>query len=207
MNRILVSLLTASAVLSSSAVLAQTATQAASQPPGVTLKGGAAKGQGMAGAAGMATVTATVEAIDPATRSLVLRGPQGRTLPMSVGEAVKNYEQIKVGDKVVVQYARAVTAELKKGGDGIREMVQREGTAVNPGGQLPGASAGRMTTVLANIWSVDRKTNIVALRGPKGNIVDVKVEDPALLKNIKVGDQVEVKYAEAVAAGITRLAK
>lgn len=207
MNRRLTALLAATAVLTGGGALAQTATQSANQQPAVTLKGGAAKGQGTAGAAGMATVTAVVESIDPATRSLVLRGPQGRTLPMSVGEAVKNFEQIKVGDKVVVQYARAVTAELKKGGDGIREMVQREGVAVNPGGQLPGAAAGRMTTVLANIWSIDRKTNIVALRGPKGNIVDVKVEDPAKLKDIKVGDQVEVKYAEAVAVGVTRLTK
>jgi hypothetical protein len=71
----------------------------------------------------------------------------------------------------------------------------------------PGASAMRQTTVLANIWSIDRKNNVVALRGPKGNIVDVEVANPKIMQEIKVGDQVEAQYTEAALLGVTRLAK
>jgi hypothetical protein len=195
-------LLAVTAAFSISAAQAQTATPSAS----VVGAAGKVPGKG-AGAGGVATVTAVIESIDPATRTVVLRGPQGRTLPVVADERIKNFENMKVGDKVVAQYARALTLELKKGGDGIREMVQREGAAVNQAGQAPGASAMRQTTILANVWSIDRKNNVVALRGPKGNIVDVEVANPKIMQEIKVGDQVEADYTEAALLGVTRLAK
>jgi hypothetical protein len=64
-----------------------------------------------------------------------------------------------------------------------------------------------MTTVVANIWAIDRKKNVVSLRGPKGNITDVNVNEPERLKGLSVNDQVEVQYVEAVALGVTRLPK
>jgi len=195
-------LLAVTAAFSISAAQAQTAT------PSASAVGAAGKVPGKgAGAGGVATVTAVIESIDPATRTVVLRGPQGRTLPVVADERIKNFENMKVGDKVVAQYARALTLELKKGGDGIREMVQREGAAANQASQAPGASAMRQTTVLANVWSIDRKNNVVALRGPKGNIVDVEVANPKIMQEIKVGDQVEAQYTEAALLGVTRLAK
>jgi hypothetical protein len=197
-------LLAVTAAFSISAAQAQTATAT----PSASVVGAAGKVPGKgAGAGGVATVTAVIESIDPATRTVVLRGPQGRTLPVVADERIKNFENMKVGDKVVAQYARALTLELKKGGDGIREMVQREGAAVNQAGQAAGASAMRQTTILANVWSIDRKNNVVALRGPKGNIVDVEVANPKIMQEIKVGDQVEAQYTEAALLGVTRLAK
>ena len=46
--------------------------------------------------------------------------------------------------------------------------------------------------------AVDRKTQMVTLRGPKQE-VDLYVSDPAQLKLIKVGDQIEAEYTQAVA--------
>jgi hypothetical protein len=43
----------------------------------------------------------------------------------------------------------------------------------------------------------------VSLKGPKGNVVDVKVNNPALLKGITLKDQVFVTYSEAVAAVVS----
>mgnify|MGYP006334906421 CR=1 FL=1 len=51
---------------------------------------------------------------------------------------------------------------------------------------------------MANVTAVNAKENIVTLRGPKGNSVDVSV-DPSQLKLVKVGDQVEAVYTEAIA--------
>ena len=46
--------------------------------------------------------------------------------------------------------------------------------------------------------AIDQKTHMVTLRGPKQE-VDLYVADPAQLKLIKVGDQIEAEYTEAVA--------
>jgi len=48
---------------------------------------------------------------------------------------------------------------------------------------------------------VNKKQQTVTLRGPK-RTVDLKVRDPEQFKLIKVGDQVEATYTEAVAISI-----
>src|SRR5262245_4382377 len=57
--------------------------------------------------------TATVVAVDKATRTITLKGPK-RTVDVVAGDEVKNFDQIKVGDRVVVKYVEALTLELKK---------------------------------------------------------------------------------------------
>ena len=153
------------------------------------------------------TVTAVVESKDDATRSLVLRGPRGRTLAVTANESVGNFGAIKVGDKVSAKVSEAATVSVRKGGDGIRESAVREGVASNAGDGGAGATAARMTTVIANVWAIDQKKQVLSLRGPKGNVTDIQVHDPASLKGVAIGDQLEVKYVEAVALGLTRLPK
>ena len=60
---------------------------------------------------------------------------------------------------------------------------------------------------MANVTAVNAKDSTVTLRGPKGNSVDLHVPDPAQLKRVKVGDQVEAVYTEAMAVAVTHQAK
>ena len=48
---------------------------------------------------------------------------------MTAGPEVKRFDEIKVGDFVVVRYMESLTLELKKGGAGIRESSEKEQTA------------------------------------------------------------------------------
>jgi len=41
------------------------------------------------------------------------------------------------------------------------------------------------------------------LKGPQGNLVDLKVRDPEQFKLVKKGDQVQVTYTEAMALSVT----
>jgi hypothetical protein len=60
------------------------------------------------------TMKATVEAIDYDTRMLVLRGPQGNTLTTRVDEQVKRFNEIRLGDEIVVQYTRAFAISVRE---------------------------------------------------------------------------------------------
>jgi len=102
---------------------------------------------------------------------------------------------------VVVRYAEALTLELKKGGKELRQRSEREGSATAQPGERPGAVAGRQITVIADVTAVDRKKMIVTLRGPK-RTVELKLRDPEQIKLVKVGDQVEATYQEAVAVSV-----
>ena len=56
---------------------------------------------------------------------------------------------------------------------------------------------------MADVVAVNAKAKTVTLKGPQGNTVDVIVEDPEQMKNIRKGDQVQVVYTEAVAISVT----
>ena len=56
------------------------------------------------------------------------------------------------------------------------------------------------TTVTATVQALDLEKRIVTLKGPKGNIFDLKVGPQAKnLKQVKVGDEVVITYYESVA--------
>jgi hypothetical protein len=69
-------------------------------------------------------------------------------------------------------------------------------------GAQPRGTAGRQITVLADVVAVDNDNRLVTLRGPEGNMVDLKVPDPEQLKLIKKGDQVRAVYTEALAVAV-----
>ena len=156
---------------------------------------------GKGAAVNVARITASVEAIDPASRTLTLKGPRGRVVDVTAGPEVKNFDQIKVGDFVVVRYLEALTLELKKGGAGIRERSDKQDAATAKPGARPAAGGARQVTVTADVVAVDPKRNVVTLRGPK-RTVELKLRDPEQVKLVKVGDQVQATYTEAAAISV-----
>ena len=44
---------------------------------------------------------------------------------------------------------------------------------------------------------------MVSIKGPQGNIIKLKIKNPALFKDIAVNDQVKAVYVEAIAAMVT----
>lgn len=148
-------------------------------------------------------VTATVVAIDQANRVVSLKGENGDVSVFKVSPEVKNLAQVKVGDRVTSEYIRAIALELKPGGSGIRSSTQQQSTATAASGQLPAGGVANRIVIMANVTKVDAAHQLVSLRGPKGNVFDLQVKDPATLEQIKVGDQVQATITEAVMVAVT----
>ena len=147
-------------------------------------------------------VTGEVVEIDKANRLLTVKGPNGGINVYSVSPEIKRFDEVKVGDRIVVAYKAAVAVALRKGGEDLREKVEAESGAIAPANQPPGAAAMKRTTIVANVEKVDAKKSIATLRGPKGRVADVKVEDPAVLKEIKAGDKVVAVIYESAAISV-----
>lgn len=150
--------------------------------------------------AATAKVSATVTAIDAATREITLKGPNGKMHTLTAGPDVRNFDQIKVGDSVVVRYAEALTLTLKKDGKELRGTTESTDAARAKAGQKPAGIVGRQVEVTADVIALNAKTHTVTLRGPK-QVADLKVH-PDQFKLIKVGDQVHAVYTEAVAISV-----
>jgi hypothetical protein len=146
-------------------------------------------------------VSATVSAVDKATRTVTLKGADAKEFPVLAGPEVRNFDQIKVGDEVVVGYLQALALELKKGGGAPVAAVESADAARAGSGAQPGGVVARKVTVMADVTAVDAKTQTVTLRGPQ-RTVDLKVPDPKQFKMIAVGDQVQATYTEAVAVSL-----
>ena len=148
-------------------------------------------------------ITATVEAIDLANRVVSLKGPKGKSFDLKVGEQVKNLPQVKVGDEVVARYYESITVQLVKPGvPGGAAATQAVGAA-KPG-ERPAGMAANQVSVTATIEDISPKKTYVTLKGPGGKTFDVKVRDPKNLENVKVGDQVEITYTEALAISVEK---
>jgi hypothetical protein len=157
---------------------------------------------GKAAAARVAEVSASVVAIDKATRTISLKGPKGNVQEVECGDEVKNFAQIKVGDVVTVRYLESLTLELKKTGSSAMSRKDEEAAAGAKAGQKPAGVVGRQVTVMANVVAVDPKAKTISLKGPKGNVIDLPVQNPEQFKVVKVGDQVEAIYTEALAISV-----
>jgi Cu/Ag efflux protein CusF len=155
-----------------------------------------APGQAAAGAA--VTAQGVIESVDKATRHVKIKFANGETRTIVAGDEVKNFDQIKVGDKLNIKYVEAVTIELKKGS--TAPVARQESKSIERAkpGDKPAAVAKREVTLTAEVMSVDAAAKKVSLKNDKGEIVPVDVQDPEQLKLIKKGDKVEVTYMEAL---------
>jgi len=144
-----------------------------------------------------------VTKIDAVTRTVTLKNNDGET-SIVAGPEVKNFAEIKVGDRFDVVYELAVAIELVKvKNPGVTGEQVTTSTATAPQGDKPGMITTNTITATANIESIDTAKNIVTLKGPQGNIFKVKVQNPDLMKDISVNDQVKVVYTEAIAAVVS----
>ena len=147
------------------------------------------------------SLTATVEAIDPKTRMVTLRGPEGNALTFKADEDVRNLEQVKVGDRVNVDYYESVAVNVRPPGEPINDV--RVATDRAEPGEKPSGMAAQHVTITATVEAIDKKNATVTLRGPQADVRTMRVRDPRKLDKVKVGDRIVVTYTEMMAVSVT----
>jgi hypothetical protein len=157
----------------------------------------AAKAPGTRLGAGEVEVRARVVEVDAARRTTTLRGVKGNIMTVQIPPEVKNFEQIRTGDDLVIRYATAVVATIEPASkSGIRERVESVGSANAPAGGMPGTAAVHRVEVLATVQTLDRKARTATLRGAT-RTVKMVVPDGIDLSKVKVGDMVHATFVEA----------
>ncbi|WP_068322868.1 hypothetical protein [Polynucleobacter yangtzensis] len=141
--------------------------------------------------------------IDKKTRTITFKNKEGES-KFVAGPDIKNFDQIKKGDRVNVNYELAVAIELiKTKSDGIRSKTETNTVTKSKSTEKPSETITNKTTIIADIVEVNREKKLVSVKGPSGKITTVTVKNPALLADVQVGEQVKVIYFDAMAASIT----
>jgi len=150
----------------------------------------------------VATLSATVEAVDYENRLVTLRGPEGNQVVVKVSEEARNLPQVEVGDTVEVEYYQSVALFAQKP-DGESSLDVTMSTARTPLGDKPGAGVSETITMKATVEAIDYETRMVVLRGPEGNTLTTKVDEQVKRFNeIRLGDEIVVQYTRAFAISV-----
>jgi Cu/Ag efflux protein CusF len=162
----------------------------------------ASKGPSKSPSGGMSDavmVTATVQAVDLKARTVTVKGPEGKVVTIKVDPEIPNLEQLKIGDEVVAKYYEALAWDVKKAGSSTMQpgITESAGAGKEGGGRT--AIGKRSVRMVVTITAIDAAAHRVTVKEPDGPTSVIKVKNPANLEGVKVGDQIEVKFTQALA--------
>ena len=147
--------------------------------------------------------TAKVIEINYVERTLVLEGPSGKNIDLTVNEDAKNFKMIQTGDLVTVEYLESIALFATVAGlsekDGVFGAVAEAAE-----GEMPAGIKTETMKISAVVEAIDYETFTLTLKGPEGT-KDLQVDKGAKrFKNIKKGDVVHFVYSKAVAISVTK---
>ncbi len=142
--------------------------------------------------------SATVTAIDAATRSVTVVSPNGAMATFECGTNVINFDQIHVGDQIratltkeVVVFLRPADEPAVDGGAGMIALPVK--------GEKPGFAVGDTMEVTATVEAVDLKSHEATLLFPDGTTKTVPVRPDVDLTKAKLGQQVVIRSTRTMA--------
>jgi hypothetical protein len=144
----------------------------------------------------------TIEAVDKDKGTVTIKDAR-RTLTFDVQDKSK-LDMIKVGDPVVATYIEALVYQVMKAGTGTPSMSVKEARASSKPGETPAGAVGREISVTTTITAIDKKAQTVTIKGPQGRSETIKARDPKNLDLVKVGDLVDITYAQALIVSLDK---
>lgn len=146
-------------------------------------------------------IRAKVTGVDLASRIITMVTADNRPVTIEAGPEVRNLEQVKVGDTVVVRYREAIEARLAPAGTTVGQVSTSESLARAKPGEKPAGTVGGAVTVTVRIEAVDTAASRVTFTGLEGRTRTIDVVEPsmqAFLRTLKLGDLVDITYSEAL---------
>ena len=147
------------------------------------------------------TVTATVDAIEHASRSLTLRKPDNTVSTIMVPKDYLRFDALKVGDKVSATYYDNIVIRKKAAGEKTSTPRAPRCWRLARG---PSRLHGRRAARHYRDDHGDRPEDPVDQPvGPGQLEYSSRVEDRDALKQVKVGDRLDITWTEALMLSTT----
>jgi Cu/Ag efflux protein CusF len=141
-------------------------------------------------------VTAEITAIDYDTRVVVLEDEGGNVEWVYAEPAIKRFGDLKVGDKVTFRYYESVLSQIRKA-SGSAGTQASEPKMVSGTGPRPSGIVSQQFSATVTIKAIDPKARTVTVALEDGPTTSLEVVDEKILKEVKVGDRVDITYTAA----------
>lgn len=141
----------------------------------------------------------TIREIDTANRRFIVRA-DGQILTLRATEAVRNFDQLEVGDRIRVEYEETIAVGMADPSDTGATEAMSAGIAA-PEGAKPGAAEVEIVSMVVEFLSYDSRAKTATLRTQEGDILVVGVarEMRAFAKARQTGDRITIVFERAAA--------
>lgn len=140
--------------------------------------------------------------IDEDSRAITLKSSEdGSEWVFNAGPEVRNFDQLKRGDLVIMEYYSAFAIALEPKGSNLKERIS--GTEIDRAepGEKPGMEYTHTTYALGKVIEVNQKEGTVTLQGAEAALT-VEVSADVDLAKVEVGQEVEAVYIESMAISV-----
>ena len=145
------------------------------------------------------STTVLIEAIDYKTRVVTFITEHGGPITTTVDEDAHNLDQIKVGDKINVDYVESISIEVVAAEEGSEPAVaELAAIARAEKGEQPAVGTIESQMVVTIVEEINLENNTFKLKEPDGEIREYTARNPENLKLADVGDAVIITTVEAV---------
>jgi hypothetical protein len=143
--------------------------------------------------------TATVTGIDYANRKVTLTTPDGRSDTYKIGPEARNFDQVRIGDRVNTTLTEEVALSLTKGtaGSGESSVITRA-----PEGSKPAGVMANTRQVTGQIVAIQGRE--VTLRLADGTTRKIKAHKDVDLSRLGPGDAVTARVTESMAINVEK---
>jgi hypothetical protein len=145
---------------------------------------------------------AVVQAVNKTDRTVTVRNAKGQSNTIAVPADV-DLNRLKKGDTVLIGVYQALSLRVLPPGSAALGTTAAGGSTAP--GQPEGRAWGQQLVVVNEVTAIDLVAYTATLRGADGQSRTVAVKDPQMqdrMRNLRVGDLVELTYSEAVAAKV-----
>ena len=144
-------------------------------------------------------ITAVVQSIDYANRTVTLQYDNGNTRTYRVSKDVINFDQIKPRDRVSLTAIESVAVAIRPPGGPTPYSENMTTVTLAPKGAKPGMIVTDTSSLTAQIVSIDTWNRKVTLKTPSGEQRVVKVASGVDMSQLKKGDDVVVRTTNDLA--------
>lgn len=147
--------------------------------------------------ANMVKISATIQAIDQTTRTITLRDDKGNEDSFAVSDAVKRFNELKVGQKVNITYYESIVFQVLKPGEkgsgtSVEAALNRAKSA------LPAGTVAVQDKATVTVKAVDMAVPSITVTTADGRTVSRKIENKKYLEGVKAGDRIDITFTRAL---------
>jgi hypothetical protein len=148
------------------------------------------------------TSTVTVKSVDLTNRRAVVTGPTGDVFAIKVPASVRNFDQVKVGDKVRATYTVETELMISPRNAPLPPDAEATLAARAAKGELPAGVVANHIVVTGAIIGIDMANHTLKIVSPQGGQVHTisvrRADRQQAMANLKLGDKITAFVTESL---------